>query len=247
VAESNHTPPSPLAMLWAAKYYVWRSQVAVVVLVLILNLMSSARASPTSSEHSQNEKFSRPLKHKADEVMEARDRIKRGISDEEFSDFVEGTGKMVRPERYSFGLGKRSGGDGGDEMDSGDVMVPEKKDPYTFGLGKREPYTFGLGKREPYAFGLGKRAPYEFGLGKRAPYEFGLGKREPYAFGLGKREPYAFGLGKREPYAFGLGKRDGNYAFGLGKRDPYAFGLGKREPYGFGLGKRRPYGFGLGR
>ena len=100
------------AMLWAAKYYVWRSQVAVVVLVLILNLMSSARASPTSSEHSQNEKFSRPLKHKADEVMEARDRIKRGISDEEFSDFVEGTGKMVRPERYSFGLGKRSGGDG---------------------------------------------------------------------------------------------------------------------------------------
>ena len=54
---------------------------------------------------------------------------------------------------------------------------------------------------------LEKRNPYSFGLGKRGgePYSFGMGrKRDPYAFGLGKRDPYAFGLGKRNPYSFGF-------------------------------------------
>ncbi|XP_023346537.1 helicostatins [Eurytemora carolleeae] len=128
---------------------------------------------------------------------------------------------MKRPQRFSFGLGKRlqAPSDNFDYYEDTDVQKS-----------KREPYGFGLGKREPYAFGLGKRS------------NFGESKRDPYAFGLGKRGN--FGENKRDPYAFGLGKRA---SFGEGKRDPYAFGLGKRTYYGFGLGKREPYGFGLGR
>lgn len=203
---------------------------------------------------------------------------------------------------YSFGIGKcsisnsemqefleeeaqkneehKSGEDQDDEVEpsfkqhaSHPGQALDKRDPYSFGLGKRagqgEPYVFGMGKRsddygygtimgrkrDPYGFGLGKRDPYSFGLGKRDPYSFGLGKRDkkdPYSFGLGKRDPYSFGLGKRDkkdPYSFSLGKRD-PYSFGLGKRDkkdPYSFGLGKRDPYSFGLGKRDPYSFGLGK
>lgn len=159
-------------------------------------------------------------------------------SNQHASDVLHSDDELEKRNPYSFGLGKRGG------------------EPYSFGMGrKRDPYAFGLGKRDPYAFGLGKRNPYSFGLGKRDPYSFGLGKRDPYSFGLGKRvmdkkDPYSFGLGKRDPYSFGLGKRSVKrdpYSFGLGKRDPYAFGLGKRDPYSFGLGKRDPYGFGLGK
>jgi len=111
---------------------------------------------------------------------------------------------MKRPQRFSFGLGKRGmpleeEDDVDDEvemfndLDLEDGLEAVKRDPYAFGLGKRS----GYGKREPYAFGLGKRTPYQFGLGKREPYAFGLGKRSYYGFGLGKREPYAFGLGRR--------------------------------------------------
>ena len=123
-----------------------------------------------------------------------------------------------------------------EEAAASDELNAEKRNPYSFGLGKKRggtignEYGFGLGKRNPYAFGLGKRVLPPMQLGKKDNdpiYAFGLGKRNPYAFGLGKRNPYAFGLGKRNPYAFGLGK----------KRDPYAFGLGKRDPYSFGLGK----------
>lgn len=101
-------------------------------------------------------------------------------------------GLMKRPQRFSFGLGKREPDiieDLAEEMDLENLHGPQvKREPYAFGLGKREPYAFGLGKRNPYQFGLGKREPYAFGLGKRADY---------YGFGLGKREPYAFGLGKK--------------------------------------------------
>jgi hypothetical protein len=42
-------------------------------------------------------------------------------------------------------------------------MSADKRNPYSFGLGKRanigREYGFGLGKRNPYAFGLGKRFP----------------------------------------------------------------------------------------
>ncbi|XP_043202275.1 allatostatins-like [Amphibalanus amphitrite] len=100
----------------------------------------------------------------------------------------------------------------------------ERPQRYSFGIGKRTPYAFGLGRRGPYSFGLGKRAPYSFGLGKRTPYSFGLGKRRPYSFGLGKRRPYGFGLGKRSwgswfdgPTTRDLLKRP-SYSFGLGKR-----------------------------
>jgi hypothetical protein len=123
-------------------------------------------------------------------------RSKRSLTPEDLA-AIEFVGE--RPQRYSFGLGKRSSMAEYEEEQEGpaDVMLLAKREPYAFGLGKRDPYAFGLGKREPYTFGLGKRDPYKFGLGKRDPYKFGLGKRAPYQFGLGKREPYAFGLGKR--------------------------------------------------
>jgi len=105
---------------------------------------------------------------------------------------------MKRPQRFSFGLGKRDYDEADyvnalNEYEQEEPEARPKRDPYSFGLGKR----FDANKREPYAFGLGKRTPYQFGLGKREPYAFGLGKRSPYEFGLGKREPYAFGLGRR--------------------------------------------------
>jgi len=116
-------------------------------------------------------------------------RIKR--SSEGVEEFYQNNGRyMKRPQRFSFGLGKRSVDldDYEYDLEGGE----QKRDPYQFGLGKRS-----QNKREPYAFGLGKRTPYQFGLGKREPYAFGLGKRSYYGFGLGKREPYAFGLGRR--------------------------------------------------
>ena len=108
---------------------------------------------------------------------------------------------------------------------------------------KQQPTEDKLAKRDPYSFGLGKRG------GDETVYSFGMGrKRDPYGFGLGKRDPYSFGLGKRDPYSFGLGKRsEGDHISNFDGEDPYAFGFGKRDPYSFGLGKRDPYSFGLGK
>jgi len=112
---------------------------------------------------------------------------------------------MKRPQRFSFGLGKRSGDVAIDhEDDSSEEGEDMSMDEYNYllnqisNINKRAPYNFGLGKRSSF-----KREPYAFGLGKRSPYQFGLGKRQPYGFGLGKR----FSLLKREPYGFGLGRR----------------------------------------
>jgi len=104
---------------------------------------------------------------------------------------------MKRPQRFSFGLGKRSDGAVEETEETEELPALDDYDYIMNQLNKRAPYNFGLGKRSY------KREPYAFGLGKRAPYGFGLGKREPYGFGLGKRMV----LLKRQPYAFGLGKR----------------------------------------
>lgn len=189
---------------------------------------------------------------------------KRSISAEEMAAFMaeENAAQQQQPSRPVAASQRLNDITEDDAEDTEDTEAGlQKRDPYSFGLGKRaeqDSYSFGLGKRganQAYSFGMGKRSPnqaYSFGMGKRGQkqaYAFGMGKRRPaeYGFGLGKREPYGFGLGKRDPYAFGLGKRD-PYAFGLGKRAPYNFGLGrKRDPYAFGLGKRDPYNFGLGK
>ena len=47
-----------------------------------------------------------------------------------------------------------------EEEETDDELSADKRNPYSFGLGKRSmgnEYGFGLGKRNPYAFGLGKR------------------------------------------------------------------------------------------
>ena len=50
---------------------------------------------------------------------------------------------------------------------------------------KQQPTEDKLAKRDPYSFGLGKRG------GDETVYSFGMGrKRDPYGFGLGKRDPY---------------------------------------------------------
>merc|ERR1712141_751893 len=117
---------------------------------------------------------------------------------------------------YSFGIGKRSISSA--EMEEYLKEKEHKSDKnQDIETSKQQPTEDKLAKRDPYSFGLGKRG------GDETVYSFGMGrKRDPYGFGLGKRDPYSFGLGKRDPYSFGLGKRSDKrdpYSF-LGKRDP---------------------------
>merc|ERR1712141_43637 len=105
---------------------------------------------------------------------------------------------------YSFGIGKRSISSAEMEEYLNEEEQKEHKSDNNQDIetSKQQPTEDKLAKRDPYSFGLGKRG------GDETVYSFGMGrKRDPYGFGLGKRDPYSFGLGKRDPYSFGLGKR----------------------------------------
>lgn len=70
---------------------------------------------------------------------------------------------------------------------------------------------FPITKRNPYSFGLGKRNGLDVDPEDPSFYpamRFEKKDNPRYAFGLGKRDPYDFGLGKRNPYSFGLGKKN---------------------------------------
>jgi len=181
-----------------------------------------------------------------------------------FPGVPHGYNRKRNPGLYSFGLGKRQS----QRAVRNDATTAQNR--FSFGLGKRDGgdtqrFGFGLGKRDG-----GDTQRFSFGLGKRdggdaQRFGFGLGKRDGgdtqrFGFGLGKRDGvdtqrFGFGLGKRDGgdtqrFGFGLGKRDGvdtqRFGFGLGKRDGgdtqrFGFGLGKRSDahrFGFGLGKR---------
>merc|ERR1712080_298040 len=196
---------------YRAMYFVWRGYVrgSEVILAICFAHVAHAELAPKQAEISYHPYFPNvegsDLNAEVPLEMISHARSKRSLTAEDLAaiDFVG-----ERPQRYSFGLGKRMAEYEEEQEEPAALRHVAKREPYAFGLGKRDPYAFGLGKRDPYAFRLGKREPYAFGLGKRDPYKFGLGKRDPYKFGLGKRAPYQFGLGKREPYAFGLGKRN---------------------------------------
>jgi len=187
------------------------------------------------------------------------------ISDD---DFAEGRVFNKRPQRFSFGLGKRSVNPSLPEdldkvlqqiriWDPPDVTTPNSLLKRSVGQTNSDLYSFLSQLRKwRNADGLEKRDVNELeslynNLGKwglSGPH--GLFKRE----GTPKQEDseedtmdvsiedfLPTGIEKRQhQFNFGLGKRGGQYAFGLGKRGgQYAFGLGKRgSQYGFGLGKR---------
>jgi len=145
-----------------------------------------------------------------------------------FPGVPHGYNRKRNPGLYSFGLGKRQS----QRAVRNDATTAQNR--FSFGLGKRDGgdtqrFGFGLGKRDggdTQRFGLGKRDG-----GDTQRFSFGLGKRDGgdtqrFGFGLGKRsDAHRFG--------FGLGKRNGGgeqaeptkrnaqkprFKFGLGKR-----------------------------
>ena len=130
-----------------------------------------------------------------------------------------------------------------------DYLHKRTPDRFSFGLGKRSrSYEFGLGKRDRNSqddeSNLRSSAPVDnqsgySGLPFRRSFNFGLGKRSRAATiaELMKKniKDFSFGLGKRSSQKSKPLQR--SYDFGLGKRrDPTVQSL-RPDMFGFGLGK----------